>query len=146
MRVAGLFSAGLLVFLVLQAVLVPEGFGVYGHYRAGALEDNQQHEIAFAGRAACIDCHSDVPDQLSEGKHAKVACEACHGALAKHAEDPGAAEARRPDPTTLCLVCHLTNVAKPGWFPQIEPQDHAGDEACVSCHAAHTTAFPEEAS
>ena len=37
LRVAGLFVAGVLAFLVLQAFLVPRGFGVYGHYRAGAL-------------------------------------------------------------------------------------------------------------
>ena len=41
LRVAGLFAAGVLAFLVLQAFLVPKGFGVYGHYRAGALEENR---------------------------------------------------------------------------------------------------------
>ena len=40
-RVAGLFLAGVVVFVVLQALLIPEGFGLYGHYRAGALADNR---------------------------------------------------------------------------------------------------------
>jgi hypothetical protein len=35
-RLAGLFLAGAALFVVLRAALVPDDFGVYGHYRAGA--------------------------------------------------------------------------------------------------------------
>src|SRR5512141_1752826 len=87
-RVAGLFLAGVVVFLVMQALLVPKGFGVYGHYRAGSLEENRARPVAFAGRAACVDCHSDVADAAKGGRHEAVRCEACHGPLAGHAGDP----------------------------------------------------------
>jgi predicted CXXCH cytochrome family protein len=136
-RVAGLFLAGVLVFLVLQFLLVPEGFGVYGHYRAGAIEENRVRPVAFAGRAACVECHSDIPDTMKGGRHAAVRCEACHGPLAGHAGDPAEKKAARPDGKALCARCHAANVARPARFPQVEVADHAGEEACTACHAAH---------
>jgi hypothetical protein len=135
-RVAGLFLAGLVVFLVLKAVFVPPGFGLYGHYRAGALDDNRARPLAHAGRAACAECHSDVVEVKTTGKHAGVSCEACHGPHARHAEDPSAAAAHRPD-AQLCLVCHTANVAKPRSFPTIVVEEHAGTESCLTCHTPH---------
>jgi hypothetical protein len=137
LRVAGLFAAGVLAFLVLQAFLVPKGFGVYGHYRAGALEENRVRPVAFAGRATCVECHSDVPDVMKGGRHAAIHCEACHGPLAGHAGDPAEKKAVRPDSKVLCARCHAANVARPARFPQVEVAEHAGEEACTTCHAAH---------
>jgi Cytochrome c554 and c-prime len=136
-RVAALFAAGLGVFFVLRAVFVPDGFGVYGHYRAGAIEENRARPVSFAGRAACVECHSDVPDAMKGGKHEGVHCEACHGALAAHAGDPTEKKAERPDSKVLCAHCHAANVARPAGFPQVEVADHAGQEACTTCHVAH---------
>jgi predicted CXXCH cytochrome family protein len=137
-RVAVLFVAGFGAFLVLQALLVPKGFGEYGHYRAGALDDNRARPLAFAGRAACLDCHSDVGDVIGKGKHATVHCEACHGPHAAHAADPSTAKAVRPDSRVLCARCHQASVARPAAFPQVEIADHAGGEACTSCHTPHS--------
>jgi hypothetical protein len=145
LRVAGLFLAGVLAFLVLQAFLVPKDFGVYGHYRAGALEENRVRELAFAGRAACVECHSDVPDAMKGGRHAAVRCEACHGPLAAHAADPVEKKAARPDSKVLCAHCHAANVARPAQFPQVEVAEHASGEACTTCHAAHHPAMTKEA-
>jgi hypothetical protein len=136
-RVAGLFLAGLVSFLVLKAVFVPAGFGRYGHFRAGALDDNRARPLSYAGRAACAECHSDVVEVRQAGKHAGVSCEACHGPHAAHAADPSAAAAHRPDAAQLCLVCHAANVAKPRSFPTIVVEDHAGTESCLTCHTAH---------
>lgn len=144
-RVAGLFLVGLLLFLVLQALLVPEGFGVYGHFRSGALADNRARPLSFAGHAACEECHSDVAAARKGGKHAAVGCEACHGPLARHAEDPGTAKAARPDPRKLCIVCHSVNVAKPARFRQVEPREHSGGESCLTCHTAHNPGVAPEA-
>jgi len=142
---AGLFVAGVLVFLVLQALLVPKGFGVYGHYRAGALEENRARPVAFAGRAACVECHSDVPEAMKGGRHEKIHCEACHGPLAAHAGDPAEKKAVRPDSKVLCARCHAASVARPASFPQVEVADHAGEEACTTCHTAHNPAQLKEA-
>jgi hypothetical protein len=144
-RVAGLFLCGVLVFLVLQALLVPKGFGVYGHFRAGALDDNRARALAFAGQAACVECHSDVADAKKAGRHAGVHCEACHGALARHAADPTEQKAEKPDSRVLCVRCHQMNVARPASFPQIDAAEHAGGEACTSCHAAHNPGLGGEA-
>jgi hypothetical protein len=136
-RMAMLFLAGIVVFLVLQALLVPKRFGVYGHYRADALVENRARKVAFAGRAACVECHSDVPDAMKGGWHERIHCEACHGPLAGHAGDPMANKALRPDSRLLCVRCHAANVARPASFPQVDPAEHAADAACTSCHVAH---------
>jgi hypothetical protein len=138
LRVAGLFLVGLLAFLLLKAVLVPEGFGRYGHYRAGALDDARARPVAFAGSGACTDCHSDVVDAKKAGKHAGVRCEACHGALASHAQADDAVATKPPRPTAaLCAVCHSANVAKPAGFPQVQVKEHAEPGTCLECHKAH---------
>jgi hypothetical protein len=122
---------------VLQALLVPKGFGRYGHYRPGALDDNRGRALVHAGRAACLDCHSDAADAARGGPHEQVRCEACHGALARHAADPVEQKAVRPDSRVVCARCHQASVARPARFPQVEVADHAGGEACTSCHRAH---------
>ena len=62
LRVAILLVAGVVAFLVFRSLMVPKGFGAYGHYRAGALADNAARPPAFGGRAACEECHSDVAE------------------------------------------------------------------------------------
>jgi Cytochrome c7 and related cytochrome c len=137
-RMAALFVAGVVVFLGLRALLVPKDFGLYGHYRAGALDDVRARDITFAGHETCEACHSDVAEARTGGKHARIGCEACHGAQARHAgaEDPAAAKPQRPN-AQLCLTCHAQNVAKPRGFPQIEPKEHAEPGTCLTCHKAH---------
>ncbi len=115
----GLFVAGLMVFAVVRAALVPRDFGLYGHFRAGALADNRQRPLVYAGHATCEACHSDVAAVHDQGRHAGVSCEACHGPLAAHADAPDKVKGRRPDGRQLCLGCHAANAAKPKSFPQI---------------------------
>lgn len=138
-RVAALFVAGFFLFLVARAILVPKGFGEYGHYRAGALDDNRSRPLTFAGRAACESCHSDVAETRKGSKHDGIGCETCHGAQALHAADPADEKhkPKRPDPKVLCLMCHLENVAKPAKFPQINPKEHGDGQPCNSCHKPH---------
>src|SRR6266496_309716 len=104
LRVALVFASGFAAFLVARHMLIPKDFGVYGYYRAGALNDIKAKPIAYAGRAACEDCHAgtyDPPDTdsktpvvltaddlLKDNKHTRLSCEACHGPLAVHANDP----------------------------------------------------------
>ena len=135
-RVAALFGAGVLAFFVMRGLLVPADFGRYGHYRAGALEDNRKRAAVFAGKPACLDCHSEVADLQKGSKHAAVRCEACHGALARHAGDPDVKPAKLA-PTRLCLTCHRATAGRPARFPQVDPEDHAEGADCVSCHRPH---------
>jgi len=136
-RIAGVFLALAVAFLAARAVFTPVGFGVYGHYRAGALADVRSRPLTYAGRATCLDCHDDIGTLKKTGQHAGVGCEACHGPLQAHVADPTSVKPERPDAKTLCVVCHMENLAKPKTFPQIDPKDHAGDDVCTHCHNPH---------
>jgi len=142
-RMAGLFGVGLLVFVVLRGVLIPADFGDLGHYRASALDDNSSVELRFAGRAACEVCHDDVAAERAQSAHRSIACEACHGALAVHADNPEAMVPELPEATPLCVSCHEANVTKPMWFPAVIPDEHSEGEACDECHLPHAPGFEE---
>lgn len=137
-RMAGLFAVGIALFLVARSVFVPEGFGELGHYRTGALADNRERKPVFAGRAACGECHEDEPARLAGGPHAKVGCEACHGALGAHAAAETDVKPARPDAAGLCLVCHRQSVSKPAGIAQVDPKEHGdGSGTCGGCHDPH---------
>ena len=137
-RMAVLFLGGTLLFVILRAVMVPSGFGEYGHYRPGALDDNRSLPIQYAGRTVCADCHPDVVEARAGGKHEAIGCEACHGALAAHAEGRTEDKPALPDPRATCLRCHQKTVSRPAGFPQIVPADHSPAGACTECHMAHS--------
>lgn len=142
LRLAAVFVAGLLLFIVLRAQLVPHTFGQYGHYRGDALAEVAARPVSYAGHKVCEDCHADVLEVRKSGKHAGVNCEACHGPLAKHAEDPGSVVPKLPDTAILCARCHTADPAKPADFPQVTVKEHAGDLACNTCHKPHSPSLP----
>jgi len=145
-RMASLFVAGILVFLVLRSVLVPRSFGQYGHYRGDDLNEVRAHPVKYAGHQTCETCHTDVLEIKVEGKHAHVACESCHGPLAKHADDPTALQPEKLDTKVLCVRCHEASTAKPKHFPQVISEDHSSGLACNECHKPHSAAMEAEAS
>jgi hypothetical protein len=140
-RMAGLFGLGIAAFFVARYLLVPEGFGVYGHYRAGALADNMAQPLHFAGATACVDCHPDVVAARKGSKHARIGCEACHGALDAHVKASTDVVPKRPNGRELCLTCHLANVARPKTFPQVQIPEHGDAGPCLACHKAHAPAI-----
>lgn len=142
-RLAAVFAVGIALFLGLRSMLVPDDYGRLGPYRASALAQNQAKPIAYAGQAACVDCHSDVADLRKTNAHARVSCESCHGPLAAHAGDPAVA-ASRPDPRVTCALCHTPNAAKPATFKTVTFAEHAGEESCISCHPPHGPAALRE--
>jgi hypothetical protein len=143
-RLAGLFVAGIVLFLVIRGFMVPSSFGQYGHYRGNALAEIAARPFNFAGHEACETCHTDVFDKKKGGKHAHVNCEACHGPLARHADDPASLTPARLDTAVLCVRCHETNAAKPRNFPQIVSVDHANGLPCETCHQPHTPVISAE--
>jgi len=136
-RLAALFGVAVLAFLVVRWALMPEGFGVYGHYRAGALDDNRARPVRHAGQAACVECHTDVAEARAGGRHQRLSCEGCHGPLASHASDPGSSSGSKPDPRKTCLRCHEQNRSRPSGLPQIVVADHADEGPCTACHQPH---------
>jgi len=136
-RPAVVLLAGLGLFMVIRSAVVPKGFGQYGHYRAGALDMIRQKPVSYAGQQECVLCHDAEATARAAGKHAHVSCEACHGALAKHAEDPSALTPKLPDVANLCRRCHEQDAAKPKWFPQVVTAEHSGGMSCKDCHQPH---------
>ncbi len=147
-RLAGVFAVGLIVFLFLRSYFVPSTFGEYGHYRGAALGQIAARPVVYAGHKACEDCHPDQVQTKQAGKHAGVNCEACHGALVKHAEDPASLIPQLPDTKTLCPVCHRQELARPKTFPQVNVEEHAADMPCNTCHKPHSPSMnaPEKKS
>ena len=84
--------------------------------------------------------NSDIVATKTAGKHTGVNCEACHGPLAKHADDPSITPAKL-DTAVLCVKCHEASAAKPKGFPQVKGDDHSGGLACDTCHKPHDPAI-----
>ena len=105
----------------------------------------------YAGSETCQTCHEDLFKAFQKNPHHVVekggkrtwqgmACEACHGPGAKHAESVSAADIINPTKVAaaktdqICLKCHLNNPAHAGRIRS----SHAKDEvACTSCHVMH---------
>jgi hypothetical protein len=143
-RMAAVFAAGLLIFVLIRGYLVPRSFGQYGHYRGDALAEIKAQPVHFAGHQACEACHSEVLEVKSKGKHTGVNCEACHGPLAKHADDPGGTMPQKLDTAKLCVLCHEANSGKPKRFPQVASADHSAGLACNECHKPHSPVIATE--
>jgi uncharacterized CHY-type Zn-finger protein len=141
LRLAAVFVVGLIAFLVLRASLVPRSFGQYGHYRGNAIGEIAARPVSYAGHQVCEGCHVEVLDVKSKGVHKGVACESCHGPLAKHADDPASIQPAKLDTARLCVRCHEENLAKPKNFPQIASKEHSGGASCDSCHRPHSPAM-----
>ncbi len=137
-RLAAVVLLGFLLLLVLRSQYIPKSFGEFGFYRGAALAEISSKPINYAGHQACEVCHSEVLEIKKAGKHAGVNCEACHGPLAKHADDPSAETLKLPDTAVLCARCHEANLAKPKTFPQVVSADHSGGQVCKTCHLPHS--------
>ena len=113
-------------------------------------------KLTYVGSQVCGMCHEDIGKAFASSPHEAVdkgdkhgfagnACEACHGPLGKHAEDPQAMVPVRPDTAVLCVKCHEANSAKPKSFPQVISKEHAGDTACGTCHKPHQPKIGDDA-
>ena len=140
LRFAFLFVLAFAIFLVVRHFVVPRSFGQYGHYRGAAIAEIAARPVKFAGHDTCETCHADILDAKKTGKHANVNCEACHGALAKHADDPSIMPPKL-DTAVLCVRCHAASAAKPKDFPQVDADQHSSGVPCETCHKPHDPAL-----
>jgi len=131
-------------FVVLRAAVIPASSGQYGHYRGAAIAETAARPIVFSESEACESCHAEEAAQKKLGKHVVVACEACHGALARHADDPSGLTPAKLDTAVLCARCHEANSAKPKFFPQVVTADHSSGIACDTCHLPHKPKIEDE--
>lgn len=135
--------------LVGKGLLVPESFGVYGHYRADAIEENVAIPIRHGTNDSCFSCHAHEARSHRAGLHKSISCEFCHGPYADHVAEnkkTGSLPVRTGEQiTTLCLRCHNTEikarpeqviktVAMPG---HLESQHVKITHTCNQCHYVH---------
>jgi hypothetical protein len=137
LRIASVFALAIVAFLVWRSWMVPADFGVYGHYRAGAITDAAARPSHYAGQATCVVCHDEVQQVRVGGRHAGIACEACHGPLAPHARAETDVAPIRPSTRGVCLTCHTSRVGMPKAFPKIVVNDHSEAGPCSDCHEPH---------
>jgi len=137
-RLAIAFVVVFLVFVLIRAHFIPKSFGQYGHYRGDALAELSSKPLSYAGHQVCEVCHGDVVSMKAAGKHTGVNCEACHGTLAKHVDNPASVRPQLPNTALLCPSCHEANIAKPKNFPQVAIAKHSGGAVCKSCHQPHS--------
>ena len=136
-RLAAVMLIVFAAFVIVRTAIVPKSFGQYGHFRGAAIAEIASKPIVHAGHQNCETCHTDVFEKKGQGKHVVIACEACHGGLANHADDPSI-HPTKLEAVVVCSRCHEENSAKPKWFPQVMTADHANGLACDSCHQPHT--------
>ena len=139
--IAVVFLLGGVVFMALRAAVIPKSFGEFGPYRGKALLEMEAKPVKYAGHEVCEGCHPDVAETKAKGVHAHVNCETCHGAQAKHADDPATVKPVLPEVAKLCVRCHSENVAKPSGFPQVNAAEHSGGQDCKACHQPHSPGF-----
>ena len=134
LRLVLLTIAIVAVYSVARVLLTPKSFGQYGHYRGAALQEIAAREPTFAGAVACEECHDDIAAKLAKHEHKGIACESCHGPSRAHDDNPDVGVPKHGN--ELCLRCHQSNPARPGWLKQINPSGHY-DGKCVDCHLPH---------
>jgi hypothetical protein len=130
-------------FIIIRSVLIPDDFGLHGHYRSSAVDEIVDLPIHYAGHELCADCHDDIVELKGTSYHRDVSCEVCHGAAANHADDPDSYTPPAPRERGYCPLCHEYNPSRPTGFPQIISASHNPMEPCISCHDPHSPDPPE---
>jgi len=91
LRMTLVFAIAIGGFIAWRAWMVPPDFGVYGHYRAGALVDVAARPVVYAGQLECVTCHDAVQEERKKSLHARISCETCHAPSACRAIPRGLA-------------------------------------------------------
>jgi hypothetical protein len=138
LRMAGVFVVAIATFITWRAWMVPDDFGVYGHYRAGAIAEIAARAPVHAGQLECVACHENAQKERLTGRHARIACEACHGPLGQHARGETDVAPIRPSTRGNCLTCHTSRAGMPAAFPKVVVKEHSDAGPCTECHKAHT--------
>ncbi|MDD9302500.1 MAG: hypothetical protein HUK40_09200 [Desulfobacter sp.] len=132
-----------------KSLLVPKSFGVYGPYRADAIDEETMMPIRHGTNASCYSCHGYEAKVHKAGLHKTISCEFCHGPYAGHVKENKKTAAlpvkKGKEIITLCLRCHNTEikarseqviktVAMPDHF---KAQQVKLSHTCNQCHHVH---------
>jgi hypothetical protein len=125
------------IYLVVRQLLIPHGFGLWGHYRAPSAVQNAELPMKYAGSEACADCHNEIVSSKKTGYHRGVACETCHGAAYAHTQDQEKHKPQINRARPACLICHEYLSSRPTGFPQVVADSHNPLKQCIACHRPH---------
>lgn len=162
LRLVALLVVAVVGFLFVRSKVVPQDFGVKGHFRLSAIADEAAREPRHIGSDACAECHDEIGNAWKAGKHRTPQCENCHGPGLMHtkvvAEESTTAypdrilkirlAIRRPTGIVECKWCHLRTFERPSTLKSIANvadhiNSHTGtftkDSKCIDCHNPHTT-------
>ena len=135
--------------VLLKGLLVPESFGMYGPYRADAIQEEAVIPIRHGTNASCYSCHGYEAMVHKAGLHKTISCEFCHGPYADHVDGKkkiGTLPVKTgKEITTLCLRCHNTEIkARPETvIKTVAMPDHLKSQhvktshTCNQCHHVH---------
>jgi hypothetical protein len=135
-----LFALFILLFIGVRAVLVPKSFGRYGHYRADAIDEIAAEKTHYAGKAACIECHTAEATKLESDLHSDLTCEVCHGPGDRHiASTKTTGLLKRSGDRETCGICHEKNPARnTEYVKQVKIREHHIERKnCIECHNPH---------
>ncbi len=137
------------VGLAVKAQLIPESFGLYGSYRADAIEEEAQKVVRHGTNRSCFECHPYEAKIHLEGDHKTISCEFCHSTYSDHITN-GKKSAALPvkkgeEITTLCLRCHNTEIKARstiviktvGMPDHLKQQNVKLTHTCNQCHHVH---------
>ena len=126
------------VFILIRHFLVPYSFGDNGHYRALSIEDNKNRTLFYKGDEACNECHKDVFDLTETDVHSEISCETCHAPKITASTDCKVNPPTVKGTINFCSQCHTQNSAREAiGFPNIDIEEHKGDQNCIECHNPH---------
>ena len=126
------------VFILIRHFIIPDSFGDNGHYRAYSIEDNKNRTLYYKGDDACNECHSDVYDLAQSDLHSEISCETCHPPKIDASTDCKVNPPIVEGTINFCAQCHEMNLGrlKKG-VPQLDIEEHKGDQNCIECHNPH---------
>ena len=150
------------LFIILQQILKPKSFGELGHYRSLSIHENSMKELHYAGSDKCSKCHETEQTEKTDGFHAQLKCEVCHGPGLKHAlyadkfmnsQLPDSLKLLKPNERKDCALCHQKNAARikilfdtiaNTMIRQIDAMKHKlldkktkVELKCIECHNPH---------
>lgn len=149
-RIVTVLIGALAAGLIVRAFFLPESFGIYGHYRPAAVEEEMARPLRHMTNESCLACHPFIKKIHLDGVHKTVSCEFCHGPYADHVTDnkkTGTLPVKRGEEIKeLCLRCHnkiirarpkesIKMVAMP---EHLEKKKVRTDHVCNQCHHVHS--------
>ncbi|MEQ9729321.1 MAG: cytochrome c3 family protein [Candidatus Methanoperedens sp.] len=142
-RAFTLLALGIIAFILVRSMIVPDSFGQYGWYRGDSVLEIRNFPVEHAGSVSCgaENCHQTIYSVWINGSHKTINCETCHGPAEQHVSNIRIMPSPANDSRDYCGLCHFKRAARPPDFLQIDPDIHGENLQCTYCHNPHKPGF-----